>query len=206
MGQSSLLSLLQKLNQFDQWLFIQLNSGYTNTLFDHVMPFLRTSYNWAPLYLFLIVFALLNFKIRGGWWVVFFLVTAALTDMTGTYVLKHNIHRLRPCSDPDFFMNVRLLVDHCSGGFSFTSNHAASHFGLAMFFYLTMKPVLKLWASTGFIWAGLIAYAQVYVGVHYPFDVLAGTLLGLLIGTLTGSVFNKRYGFAIFDNQPTVSS
>lgn len=120
----------------------------------------------------------------------------------GTYLFKHNFHRLRPCSDPDLLFQVRLLTDRCSGGYSFTSNHAANHFGMATFFFITFRSVLKKWAWIGFLWAGLIAYAQVYVGVHYPLDVLCGALLGLILGLLTGKVFNKRYGFAIFDSQP----
>jgi undecaprenyl-diphosphatase len=58
----------------------------------------------------------------------------------------------------------------------------------------------------GFIWAALIAYSQVYVGIHYPFDVIGGALLGLLFGTLTGTVFNKRYGFANFESESTVTT
>lgn len=195
--------LLQKLEQFDQWLFIKVNSGMANPLFDAMMPFMRVSINWAPLYLFLGVFAVLNFKSKGFWWALFFTATAALTDMTGTYIFKHNIMRPRPCADPEFHYRVRLLVEYCSGGFSFISNHAANHFGLATFFYITMYPVMKKWASIGFVWAAIIAFSQVYVGVHYPFDVLAGSLLGILAGTLTGKLFNNRYRFVIFENQST---
>jgi undecaprenyl-diphosphatase len=66
-----------------------------------------------------------------------------------------------------------------------------------------MLPVLKKWAAIGYIWAAVIAFSQVYVGVHYPLDVLAGSLLGILAGTLTGKLFNKRYRFVIFENQIT---
>lgn len=198
-----LSTLWQKLEQLDQSLFIKINSAWTNPLFDTVMPFLRNATNWVPLYLFLAVFMLLNFKRNGAWWCLFFVATVALTDMTGTYIFKHNIQRIRPCNDPDFFFHVRLLVDHCSVGYSFTSNHAANHFGMGTFFFITTRPLLKKWASLGFLWAILVAYSQVYVGVHYPFDVLAGSLLGLFFGVLTGTVFNKRFGFVTFDNQPT---
>jgi membrane-associated phospholipid phosphatase len=200
------LSILQTLEQWDQWLFIKLNSSSTNPVFDNLMPFLRNGTNWAPLYLFLGVFVLMNFKNKGGWWILFFIATTALTDITGTFLLKHNFERLRPCNDPDFYYHVRLLVNQCSGGYSFTSNHSSNHFGMAAFFYISFRPVFKKWAWIGYVWAGSIAYAQVYVGVHYPLDVLAGALVGLAAGSLTGKLFNKRYGFTIFDNQPTVSS
>jgi membrane-associated phospholipid phosphatase len=193
--------LLHQLEQWDQWLFLRLNSQWTNPVFDSLMPIFRNGSTWAPLYLFIGIFVVLNFRNRSGWWILFFLVTVALTDMIGTNLFKHNFHRMRPCADPDFFLHVRLLIKQCSGSSSFISNHAANHFGMAAFFFITFRPFLKKWAWIGFAWAGLIAYAQVYVGVHYPLDVLAGALLGLLVGLVTGKVFNKRYGFTIFDNQ-----
>ncbi|MBC7949755.1 MAG: phosphatase PAP2 family protein [Chitinophagaceae bacterium] len=200
-----MLSILKTLEEFDQWLFMKLNSGMTNPVFDVLMPFLRHGTHWAPLYLFLGVFVGINFGKKGLWWILFFVVTVAFTDMIGTYVFKHNVLRLRPCNDPDFFYNVRLLVQRCSGGSSFTSNHAANHFGMATFFLISFYPILKKWAWIGMVWAVLIAYAQVYVGVHYPFDVLAGALLGILVGLLTGKLFKNRYGFPIFDNKPTMT-
>ncbi len=194
------------MQQWDQWLFILINNDLTNSFFDELMPAMRYPMNWAPLYLFLGVFALLNYKGKGAWWILFFIVTVALTDMTGTYIFKHNFQRTRPCGDPGFFLHVRLLANHCSTGYSFVSNHAANHFGLATFFFITARPLLKKAAAIAFIWAGLIAYSQVYIGIHYPTDILGGALLGLLFGWLTGWLFNKRYGFAIFDLQSTVSS
>jgi undecaprenyl-diphosphatase len=156
-----------------------------------------------PLYLFLLMLVLINFKVKGVWWAVFFLSTVALTDMTGNYVFKHGFERLRPCNDPDFFEQVRLLARYCGVGYSFISNHAANHFGMAAFFFVTFRHLLKNWVWVCLLWAALIGYAQVYVGVHYPADVFTGALLGLAFGISTGSIFNKQFGFAIFGNQPT---
>lgn len=196
----SAITFWQNLVQWDQALFEKINGDWANSLFDAVMPFLRNSLNWVPLYLFVLLFVLVNFKIKGLWWIVFFLTTVALTDMTGTYVFKHGFERLRPCSDPNFTDHVRLLLKQCAGGYSFISNHAANHFGMAIFFFITFRHLLKKWAWIGLLWAAAIAYAQVYVGVHYPLDVFAGALLGIAFGISTGTIFNKRFGFVIFDN------
>lgn len=195
-------SFWQQLVKWDQSLFEKINNDWANPFFDVLMPFLRSSLYWAPLYLFVLIFVLSNFKVKGLWWIVFFLTTVALTDMTGNYVFKHGFERLRPCNDPLLSDQLRLLVKQCGSGFSFVSNHAANHFGMAAFFFVTFRQLLKKWVWVGIIWAALIAYAQVYVGLHYPFDVLGGALLGLAFGITTGSFFNKRFGFAIFDHQP----
>lgn len=200
-----LLGILQELEKLDQWIFIRINSGLANPFFDLIMPFARYPMNWAPLYVFLAAFALLNFKSKGAWWMLFFIVTIPLTDMTGTYIFKKGFERIRPCGDPDFYFHVRLLADRCSTGFSFISNHAANHFGLATYFYLTTRPLFKRWSLIAFVWAAWIAIAQVYVGLHYPGDILAGAVIGLVFGTVTATLFNKRHGFSIFDLQSTVS-
>jgi membrane-associated phospholipid phosphatase len=189
----------QKIISWDQQLFEKINTDWTNPALDALMPFVRNPLNWAPLYLFLFVFVVLNFKMKGLWWAVFFISVIALTDMTGNYVFKHGFERLRPCNDPDFFEQVRLLIDHCGAGYSFTSNHAANHFGMAAFFFVTFRHLLKKGVWAVLAWAALIAYAQVYVGVHYPLDVFCGALLGLVFGITMGSLFNKQFGFAIFD-------
>ncbi len=191
----------EKLIQWDQSVFMKINGDWTNPFFDAVMPVLRNSLTWAPLYLFVLLLVLLNFKVKGVWWAVFFLSTVALTDMIGTNVFKHAFERLRPCSDPDFASHVRLLLKQCAGGFSFTSNHAANHFGMATFFFITFRHLLKNRAVIALLWAAAICYAQVYVGVHYPLDVLVGALLGIAFGITTGTLFNKRFGLTIFDNQ-----
>lgn len=199
-----LLSLLSRLVLWDKWLFSKINSSWINPVFDLILPYMRDSNCWMPLYLFLFVFVVINFKSRGWWWILFFVCTVAMTDMTSSRPIKEEFERLRPCADPDFYFQVRLLVKQCSGGYSFTSSHAANHFGMATFFFLTFRNFFKKWAWIAFLWAGIIAYSQVYVGVHYPLDVAGGAVIGILGGGLTGMIFNKRFVFVTFDQQPTV--
>ena len=199
-------SILDTLVRWDHWLFEQINSGSANPFFDQLMPFLRNSKSWIPLYVITGIWVFYRYRWQGLWWALFFVATVALTDMTGTYVFKHNIERLRPCRDPEFITHVRLVLKQCAGGYGFISNHAANHFGMAVFFLLTFRRVIGRWAWLAVFWAFSIAFAQVYVGVHFPFDVLAGSLLGAGFGVLTAYLFNKRVGFAIFGHQPTGSA
>lgn len=188
------ISLWQQLDDWDKWLFIKLNNQWTNPVFDKVLPFLRNSVFWAPLYIFILVFILMNYGKKGIWWCVLFLCTVALTDSIGARFFKEVVHRLRPCQDPHFSFHVKLLLQACSGSYSFVSNHAANHFGLATFMVLTFKGVFKKWMYLAYAWAFIISYAQIYVGVHYPLDVLGGAVLGILAGVLTAWVFHKKWG------------
>ncbi len=151
---------------------------------------------WIPLYLFLLLLVTINFKKNAWWWVVFAAGTVILTDFVSSSIIKNNIIRLRPCNEPGFASWIHVLVAYRPQSSSFTSSHAANHFGLAMFLFLTLKSGFKKWPLLFFFWALSISFAQVYVGVHYPIDIICGGLIGILIGYLSGKSFNKNYGLA----------
>ena len=187
-------SLWQKLEQWDQYLFVLINSKGTNPVFDFILPYFRDAVFWAPLYTFIIAFIFLNYGKKGMWWAVAFLCTVALADIVSSRFFKVYFERPRPCWDPIFSQQVRLLLKHCSGSFSFTSSHAANHFGIATFLSVTLFPTFGRWIYLSFLWAFFISYAQVYVGVHYPLDIAGGAAIGTLAGLLTAWVFNNKWG------------
>lgn len=119
---------------------------------------------------------------------VFFIMTFAIADSTSSSLIKPEVMRIRPCNDVVFKDQIKLRV-RCGSGYSFPSSHATNHFALGMFllviFYKRWKPII--WLSLG--WAASISYAQIYVGVHYPIDILAGAILGSIIGIVTATVF-----------------
>jgi membrane-associated phospholipid phosphatase len=196
-----LISLWQRLEDWDKWLFIKLNSQWTNPVFDTILPYFRDPIFWIPVYLFILVFIALNYGQKGIWWSLTFICTIALTDMIGSQVFKEIFQRTRPCGDIDFMDHVRLLLKQCGAGYSFVSNHAANHFGMASFAVFTFKGVFKKWIYLAYLWAFLIAYSQVYVGVHYPLDVICGGLLGVAMGSFTAWLFHKKWGSINPDNQ-----
>ena len=187
-----LLNIWHQLEKWDRNIYIKINSDWSNPVFDAIMPFFRNPYYWAPLYLFLLVFMTLNFKKRGWWWALFFLCTFALADMISSRLIKETVERARPCNDASMLDHVRLIVD-CGSGFSFTSTHATNHFGLATFLFITLRRVIPKWAWIGYTWALIVVYAQVYVGVHYPFDVVGGAIVGVIIGIITGNFFMRHF-------------
>ena len=188
------LSIFQQIKDIDQALFHQINGVWHHPLLDNVLPWTRHSNNWVPLYIGLLIW--LVYKI--GWktlkWLLFALINVGLTDQISSSVFKPFFHRLRPCNDPSLFGKTRLLLDHCSGGFSFTSSHAANHFGLAMFIFITWGMTQQRYTKFFFVWAGIIAFAQVYVGVHYPLDIIGGTIIGLVSGYGMAKAYLKWAG------------
>jgi undecaprenyl-diphosphatase len=181
----------ERLLEKDQILFEIINTKWTNSIFDQIMPWARTSNNWYPFYAVLLAFLFIKWGKKAWKWVLLVAVNVALTDQISSSIFKPLVHRLRPCADPIMINHSKLLLEHCSGGFSFTSSHAANHFGLAMFVFMTLQPLFKKYTLLFFIWAAWIAYAQVYVGVHYPLDVFCGALIGMIVGYANGKLFIK---------------
>ena len=93
-------------------------------------------------------------------------------------------------------LQIRFIAKTCGLNGSFTSSHATNHFAIAMFVYQMCKKLSPLWAIS-FLWAGLISYAQVYVGVHYPLDIIGGALLGNGFGYLFARIFNNKIGLGL---------
>ena len=184
-------SFFESLQSIDQNLFVYINRVATHPILDTLMPYFRESTFWIPFYLFLIVFVFVNFGKNGWVWLLFAFITVLLTDQFSSSIIKNWVQRPRPCADPLFSSQVRLLLDHCSGGFSFTSSHATNHFGVATFLFVTLGRFFGSWKYLLFIWAALICYAQVYVGVHYSFDVIFGALLGFMIGHFVCWAYQK---------------
>ena len=186
--------LPEAIKQLDYNLFYKMNGLWHNSFFDVFFPFIREPTLWVPFYFFLIVFATLNFKVKGWIWVIFFLANAGLSDYVSSHLIKENFFRLRPCRDPVLFDHIRFLVSYCPVSSSFTSSHAVNHFAAAMFIFTTFKKAVSpKWAFV-FVWSFCIAYAQVYVGVHFPFDVFCGSIIGLIIGYIPAKIFNTKIG------------
>jgi len=172
-----------------------LNTVWHSDFLDAIVPYFRNQWTWAPLYLFLLVFMLKNFGYRGLMWCVFFLATFALSDQLSAHLIKPIFMRLRPCNNPQLAGIVHNIVP-CGSGYSFPSSHAANHFALALFGGTTLRFLGKWIWYAALLWAASVAYAQVYVGVHFPLDVTCGGMLGVIVGMITARLFLMKFDLA----------
>jgi membrane-associated phospholipid phosphatase len=186
--------MFEQIIQFDQNLFFGINQGLSNSIFDWLMPALRNRFFWTPLYLFIVIFLVRNYG-KKGWLILLFAVLSfGLTDYFSSSIIKPSIQRLRPCNNPVIKKEVRNLIA-CGSGYSFPSSHAANHFGLAVFLILIFYHKWRLILPIGLLWAFSISFAQIYVGVHFPLDIMGGALLGSMIGYIMSTILllNKSF-------------
>lgn len=180
--------MIEHLISIDKELFFAINQGWSSPFLDWLMPILRNPYTWAPLYLFIVIFCIKTYKMKGAFFILAIALNFGLSDSISSQLVKKTVQRIRPCNDIEMKEDVQLRV-RCGTGFSFTSSHATNHFAMAVFlilgFYKRWKWILPL----GLLWAASISIAQVYVGVHYPGDILAGTILGSLIGWISYNLY-----------------
>lgn len=181
---------MEYLQQLDWQLFQWINARIANDLFDMVLPWLRNKYFWIPAYGFIISFFIFNWRARGVLITFYLFLVFFCCDSFSSRILKPTFERNRPCNEPEHTEFVILRVN-CSGGYSFPSSHAVNHAGISLFLFLFFRKLLKNRAGIFLIWAILPGFAQIYVGVHYPLDVISGFIIGGLIGKMIFLLFKQ---------------
>jgi len=181
--------MIEWLISLDKQLFTSLNGLHTPWL-DPVMLLISGKIEWLPLYASLIFLLIKHYK----WQSVYFLFGIALTilfaDQLASGVMKPFFARLRPSHDPELSQIVHILNDYRGGKYGFASSHAANTFALATYFYLIFReriPAIK-WM---FAWCTIVSYSRIYMGVHYPGDILVGALIGVFFAVLVYFVLEK---------------
>ena len=168
--------MIDQLEAWDKALFLELNGAH-NGLFDFLMPWISNKYVWIPLYALLLYWML---KHKQGKWVFTLLAVGILiylSDQLASGFLKPTVERLRPCYDPEIADQVHLLKG-CGGQYGFASSHASNSFAIAIFCWLLLRQHVRyIWLLIP--WAALVAYSRIYLGVHFPGDIIMGGLIGL---------------------------
>ncbi|MDG1850319.1 MAG: phosphatase PAP2 family protein [Flavobacteriales bacterium] len=180
--------MLSKILQGDQDLFLLLN-GLGTEAWDGFWVFVSSTQSAIPLFL-LIVFLLIK-KYRKHFWVGLIIISIAvgLADFTSVHCFKNVFMRLRPSHAPELADQIRLLVSK-GGLYGFVSSHAANFFALAAIASSVFSDRKHL-PYIFYTWAVLVAYSRIYVGKHYPLDILGGAILGVFIAKLIWAVAKK---------------
>jgi undecaprenyl-diphosphatase len=167
------------LEQLDQQLFLFLNS-LNSPIWDKVMYAISGKFIWIPLYLAILIWIGSKYKRKFPVILIFVIIAVTLADQVSVQFFKNIFHRLRPCHEPALQGLVHLVKGECGGLYGFVSSHAANSFNVAL---LSLMLIKKRWYTiTIIVWAAIVGYSRIYLGVHYPGDVICGSLLGAIIG------------------------
>ena len=179
---------MESLSNIDTDLFLYLNGLHANWL-DKVMIAVTQMWVWAPLYLILIYWTVKQYGKR-CWWVFLAVgVVVLCSDQLSAHVCKPFFQRLRPCYNPDLQDLIYLPKGMAGGRFGFVSSHAANTFAVAAFLTPVLRNYRPWLGIVLYLWAFISSYSRIYLGFHYPGDILCGAILGILIGLILWRVF-----------------
>lgn len=177
--------MLDKLLLLDVQLFVYLN-GLGSETYDAFWLFITKQTHWTPFFLVLLY---IIYKKKGGkqtlYVLLFVSVLILITDQC-TNLFKYGFQRMRPCNNPEIKTIIRIVQSRSS--FSFFSGHAANSMAAAMFIYHLIKPYFK-YAFLLFLWPLIFAYSRIYLGLHYPLDILCGYLFGMMTGLFVYRIY-----------------
>jgi undecaprenyl-diphosphatase len=177
--------MIESIKDWDEKAFLWLNSFHSDGL-DPIVLQLTQTITWVPLYLLLLYLIYRKDPKNMAWVIGGVMLTILLADQVSSGFMKPYFERLRPCHDPQW---VGLLHNYgrCGGLYGFVSSHAANTFGMATFLTLILRKKQKgiYWL---FLYAVVVSYTRIYLGVHYPLDVFFGALVGVLSAYLSWAV------------------
>ncbi len=153
-------------------------------------------FTWIPLYLLLLYIVFRQFGKHAWLVVIMCLVAVALSDQLTSHLVKNLVMRYRPSHNALLIPKLHIVQDYMGGQYGFASSHAANTFAVACFIALIM-PQKRVLISVLFLWAILVCYSRVYLGVHYPSDILGGAIIGSICAYVCYKLWqiaNKRLG------------
>lgn len=174
--------MMETLARLDKELFLYLNSLHTTWL-DPVMYAVSDRFIWIPLYAFLLYVVIKKFGKESWAPLLSIALMIVVSDQTNTAILKPVFERLRPSRDPSIASLVHTVNNYKGGLYGFASSHASNTFALAIFFFTVFGKTHR-WIILLFLWAAVVSYSRIYLGLHYPGDVLAGIMVGIISAVL----------------------
>lgn len=165
----------------DHDLFLYLNN-LGQSEFDAFWIFVSGKWSWIPLYAWFLYLLYKNYSLKKLGLILVFLALGILVSDQLSNVFKYGFERLRPCHDEALIHSMRIV--ECGGRYGFFSSHASNSFVLASFLSSLLGRYYKLLPCFFYAWAMLVAYSRIYLGVHFPTDILVGMFFGILIGNV----------------------
>lgn len=175
--------------KLDQELFLFLNGLHADWL-DPIMWWLSDKLIWAPLYLFILFLIIRKYQWKSVGILLSVAILIAASDQLSV-LLKNTIERARPTHTEDLKGLIHTLNNYFGGPYGFVSSHASNSFALATFTSLFLSPFYKYYRISAFVWAALVSYSRIYLGVHFPGDILGGAILGILLAHLVYFFYQK---------------
>lgn len=180
--------MLETLVELDQQLFLWLNGWHADWL-DPIMLAITGKNIWIPLYAVILFIVIRKLKWQSWSMLLAFALLITLADQSASGFFKPFFERFRPCHEPAI-QDLVHLVKGCGGKYGFASSHASNTFALAFFLFFIYR---NTYAKIMIGWAVLVSYSRIYVGVHYPGDILMGAILGLLAAIITYQLYKRIF-------------
>jgi undecaprenyl-diphosphatase len=173
--------MIEFLDRIDQEIFLYLN-GFHNEFCDRAMIWITIQETWYPFYALILVWMFWKFRTRAFLPLLFIVLAITISDQFTSTLMKPLFERLRPCHNPEIQHLVNAAAG-CGGQYGFASGHAANSFALATLLFLFYRQECRYWGLM-FLWAAVVAYSRIYLGVHYPGDIFAGAVVGIGTGSI----------------------
>ena len=182
---------------FDQQLFLLINS-LNSPFCDQLMHIISGKLIWVPLYVAILIYLGVTYKRKFLIMLIFIIIAAIMADQISV-MIKNLVQRPRPCHEPALAGLIHLFNGECGGSFGFVSSHATNSFNVAL---VSLLFIRRRWFTIIIIvWALVIGYSRIYLGVHYPGDVICGSVLGAVIGWFNYCLY-KLTDIKILKNKP----
>jgi undecaprenyl-diphosphatase len=180
--------MLETIIELDQQLFLWLNGLHADWL-DPIMLFITKRNPWIPLYALILFLVIRKLKWQSWSMVLAFAVLITLADQAASGFFKPFFERLRPCHEPAI-QDLVHMVKGCGGQYGFASSHASNTFALAFFLWFIYR---NNYAKIMIGWAVVVSYSRIYVGVHYPGDIIMGAILGVIAAIITYQLYKRIF-------------